>query len=268
MAITKSRLLSLDIYPDVVSEECRLWHRFSANYKNGDLSNFIPNESESITWENRINLYSPENRVVYQPIMDRLCREMEIQDEVFSPVLSTFANEQIKMTSMAIKFLSESDDCLDFALRSMVGRIVIVNCDELVGCSSPLFLGLIIIAPKGNWTIYDYMENIIHEMSHIELYIKQIVDPLVIKGSYLKSPFRNQPRPASGVYHAAFVLARIIKYFKPFAGKSQHTAVLKKRIDEWRLLLDETLSQFYNREILTPAGQKIFNEMNAVVLRD
>lgn len=121
--------------------------------------------------------------------------------------------------------------------------------------------GLIIIAPKKDWTLYDYMENIIHEMSHIELYIKQLVDPLIIKGNYLKSPFRKQPRPASGVYHAAFVLARIIRYMAPFCTNSQHAAHLKDRIDACRILLDETLSQFHDKKSLTPAGEHLLHEM-------
>lgn len=265
MAVTKSKLLSFDIYIDVIREECRLWNRFSANYKNTGLMNFLPSENDQAGWENRITLYSCENENVYKSVMDRLCLEMKIQNEVFSPVKSNSENAQTEMALLAIKFLSESDECLEFSLRSLVGKIVIVDCEELVGCSSPLFLGLVVLAPKKNWTIYDYMENLIHEMSHIELFIKQIVDPLIIKGSYLKSPFRNQLRPASGVYHAAFVLARIIKYFENICRQSHHATFLKNRIYKWRLILDETLSQFYDREILTPAGIKIFNEMYTVL---
>lgn len=266
MAITKSRFLSLSIHPDVIKEECRLWHRFAANYKHGDIIDFIPKENEIDRWENRITLYSDKNMGFYQPIMDRLYHEMEVQNELFSPLLSGNAEEQLNMTLMAVKLLSESDDCLCFSLVNLVGRIVIVDCENLVGCSSPLFLGLIIIAPKENWTIYDYMENIIHEMSHIELYIKQLVDPLIIKGSYLTSPFRKKLRPASGVYHAAFVLARIIKYIEPFSFCSQHAANLTNRIDDWKLLLDETLQQFYDCKILTPAGENLLKEMIKVTI--
>lgn len=103
-------------------------------------------------------------------------------------------------------------------------------------------------------------------MSHIELYIKQLVDPLIIKGSYLKSPFRKQLRPASGVYHAAFVLARIIMLMEPLIRNSPHVFYIKERVDACRLALVKTLPQFSGNDILTPAGNLIFSEMNLIAM--
>lgn len=72
--------------------------------------------------------------------MNRLFIDMKIQNEPFSPILCGAAEEFLEMTSMAIQFLIDSNHKLEYALRYLVGRIIIVDCDELVACSSPLFL--------------------------------------------------------------------------------------------------------------------------------
>lgn len=261
MAITKSKLFSLHLFPDVVAEECRLWHRFVDNHQGIKLENFLPKQSDGDSWHHRIVLYTQDNREQFLPIMDRLSLEMEQQNEHFAPIYCSAVEAYSEMTLTAVRLLGELNGNLKSALSRLVGRIVIVECEELVGCSSALFLGLIIIAPKKHWTIYEYMENIIHEMSHVELYMKQLVDPLTMKGSYLNSPFRKKLRPASGVYHAAFVLARIILLLAPLSSSSEHSTEMEKRLDAWRLMLHETLSQFHGEEILTPAGESLFNEM-------
>ncbi|WP_210193148.1 hypothetical protein [Dickeya oryzae] len=162
-----------------------------------ELMSFISDVNFMTLWEHKTINYTNENEKDYVLFLDRLVVEMDKQNEVLSGVgFSLNHSYKIKLLQ-AIEILSQSDVVLGYALRNFIGRILIVNCDSLVASSSILYLGLVIISPKDDWTIFDYMENLIHEMSHIELYIKQLVDPLVLSGTTLKSPFRIYP-PLSG----------------------------------------------------------------------
>lgn len=60
-------------------------------------------------------------------------------------------------------------------------------------------------------TSIEVLEAILHETAHHYLYTVFAIDPLVLNHSDQKyiNPFRTDPRPMTGIYHAFFVLARI-----------------------------------------------------------
>ncbi|MBS9440795.1 MFS transporter [Photorhabdus heterorhabditis] len=117
-----------------------------------------------------------------------------------------------KKTLVAINNICMSNENLSYAMNLYINDILIVKCDNFIASSSIKFLGTIIIAPKKHWKIIDYMENLIHEMSHIDLYIKQLVDPLVISKNLIKSPFRNYNRPVIGVLILMTVPILLVPY--------------------------------------------------------
>ncbi|EHU8077114.1 hypothetical protein RAL73_002194 [Vibrio cholerae] len=260
MAITNTELFSIDIKNKVTEQECLLWERFR-NQQGPDWISFHPTSEWLPKWGTKVERYTSTNCEYYLPILNRICEEMKQQNETFCEILPQKDETTRKLTLSAISQLEKHDPELGYALRMFVGRILIVDCADLVASSSILFLGLIIIAPKPWWTLYDYMENIIHEMSHIELYIKQFIDPMVIKGSYLQSPFRENLRPTNCVFHATFVLARIISRLRPFALQQDDSSPLNVRLRQCSELLDKSLSQLNDPSKLTPSGIILLNEI-------
>ncbi|MGW4795164.1 aKG-HExxH-type peptide beta-hydroxylase [Nonomuraea sp. NPDC004297] len=64
-------------------------------------------------------------------------------------------------------------------------------------------------------------ERLVHESAHTRLNVLSLHEPLfVAKGQHelLPSPLRKDLRPAAGVYHAAFVLSRVVAFMRRAAA--------------------------------------------------
>ena len=170
MAVTKADFCSIRIKKEVIAQECLLWERFRQQQA-VDWISFHPDSEHVPNWKTRIKRYQTANHDDYYPLLVRLNDEMKRQNETFSEVLPQQNESTRVLTLRAIALLEKEDPSLGYALGCLVGRVLIVECQQLVAFSSILFLGLIVIAPKPDWELHDYMENLIHEMSHIELYI-------------------------------------------------------------------------------------------------
>lgn len=265
MTITKRDIFSIYLNREVVEQECTLWRQFVACNKKQTILNFLTENHAYAPWPEKVVCYQAANRDDYQAVLKSVAAEMQRQNEKFSAIHYSAMNNYRENILAAIELLSTNSAVMDYTLRNLIGRVVVVSCDSLVATSSVLFLGLIVISPKEDWTLSDYVENIIHEMSHIELYIKQLLDPLVSTGTYLKSPFRDQPRPANGVFHAAFVLTRIIFYMRNLTFPGAHKQSAAVNINKASLLLQETLAQFDHKNCLTAQGSSIAEEMCLVL---
>ncbi|ENH4882277.1 hypothetical protein ABV508_003994 [Salmonella enterica] len=265
MAITNKDIFSIYLNREVIEHECALWRQFVACNKKQTILNFLTENHSYASWPEKVVCYQPDNREDYQAVLKSVAVEMQRQNEDFSEIHYSVMNSYRENILEAIELLSTNSAVMDYTLRNIIGRIVIVSCDSLIATSSVLFLGLIVISPKENWTLSDYIENIIHEMSHIELYIKQLLDPLVSTGIYLKSPFRDRPRPANGVFHAAFVLSRIIFYMHNLTFSGVYKLPAAVNLNKASLLLKETLAQFDHENCLTVQGSSMAEEMSLVL---
>lgn len=295
MAITRAELYSINLEYKVIIAEHKLWQRFNALRSGSqsakerdsvDVLSFYPKPREPFKhdntlteqsnravqsrtyWENKIDCYSLANRHHYFPLLQRLNLEMQRQNEEFSEVLPQSDALTKELTLQAIHHLELQDPQLGYALQSFIGRILIVKSEQLLAFSSMLSLGLVVIAPKPDWNLYDYMEHLIHEMSHIELYVKQLTDSLVIKGCYLSSPFRQQLRPVNAVFHSIFVLARILTRLKPLANSQVDNISVYSRLSDYQQLLEQSLQPFYQSSLLTPAGKLLFDEIIRINYRN
>ncbi|MDX7990351.1 aKG-HExxH-type peptide beta-hydroxylase [Xenorhabdus littoralis] len=265
MTITNKDIFSIYLNREVIALECELWRKFVACNKKQRIFNFLTENHSYTSWSEKVVCYQPDNREDYQLVLKLVAVEMQRQNEDFSEIHYSAMNSYRENILEAIELLSTNSVVMDYTLRNLIGRVVIVSCDSLVATSSVLFLGLIVISPKENWTLSDYVENIIHEMSHIELYIKQLLDPLVSTGTYLKSPFRDQPRPANGVFHAAFVLTRIVFYMHNLTLSGADKLSTAANLNKASLLLKVTLAQFHRKNLLTIQGRSMAEEMGFVL---
>lgn len=120
-------------------------------------------------------------------------------------------------------------------------------------------MGTIVIAPKITWCLADYVENLIHEMSHIDLFIRQLIDPIVEKNVLLNSPLRKNKRPTIGVFHAAFVLSRVVKLLAALLNDQCETELTRVRLlnNYQNLILNEmNLSWLHYRSLTTVGIQR------------
>lgn len=121
---------------------------------------------------------------------------------------------------------------------------------------------------KGNTV--QYMEDLVHEASHLLLYLEQIDDPIVLndKTERFTAPFRSDLRPIEGIYHAMFVLGHVSLCFTQILAKEDinlpQDALTKHK--------ESALKRFYESSHiitkygkLTKKGQRIHHQLQAKV---
>lgn len=215
----------------------------------------------------KISYYGLENKDFYDPVINFISESFIKQNEKLSKLNFSRNSSHTKHIISSLRILNNSHPILGYALHKFIKQILIVECNELIATSSIAFLGLIVISPKNEWTLYDYMENLVHEVSHIELYIKQLIDPFVTTNAVLHSPFRLQKRPANAVFHAMFVLARIILYLDGIDQYDNEVNIYQDRRARLISSLIETASQFENSCCLTPCGRHLANDIQKLILK-
>jgi len=109
--------------------------------------------------------------------------------------------------------------------------------------------------------VTDLADSIIHEHRHQKLYLlSRAVDLVAADRPLVSSPWREEPRPPSGVLHAVFVFAELKAFWEWTAKTGQPSArerardevsIITKRLREGVAVLGDTS--------LTPAGRRLVN---------
>lgn len=112
-------------------------------------------------------------------------------------------------------------------------------------------------------------EHFLHEASHLRLTIIMGSDRLFTEkaeqGLYT-SPFRRDPRPLRGIFHGAFVFARIAEFCARGYRVSKEIAYLQ-RLEKVLIQLDGALQVLNEHATFTDRGQRLMGEMSEIVLR-
>lgn len=160
--------------------------------------------------------------------------------------------------------------------RAMVHWVVLAQTSEggFAGASAFAAWGAILVNPSAQPDDLALALTLIHESSHLKLFTAYLDDEIVLNDmdETYSSPLRVEPRPMNGIYHAAFVLARMVCFLKDLRQSGRAEVVL----GESSACLDQTLqvtaSRFWEsfdvirrHGKLTQTGQSIINEAAAGV---
>lgn len=89
--------------------------------------------------------------------------------------------------------------------------------DKSVSFSDDSVPGAVYLAPPPQWDnlgVYDTADSLIHEHRHQKLYlIGRVADLLSADTPMVASPWREEPRPPSGLLHALFVFAELLDFW-------------------------------------------------------
>lgn len=110
-----------------------------------------------------------------------------------------------------------------------------------------------------------FFEHLIHETSHLNLNVVQAVDPLVLNSpdELHQSPLRRDPRPLMGIFHAQFVLSRLVHMYRraqPLVSDpifTSHAATIENKFTRGLATLNST-GRF------TETGRKLLDSMTAL----
>jgi uncharacterized protein len=137
--------------------------------------------------------------------------------------------------------------------------------DKIVSFSDNAVPGALYLSiRKGEGYIdpYDLADSIIHEHRHQKLYLLEQFVPIIYSDlPLLPSPWRQELRPASGVYHGAFVFHQLKKYWELVSksGRKDMQEKAKKQWDFCRTSLNEALV-ILKAASITKEGRKILEE--------
>ena len=145
-------------------------------------------------------------------------------------------------------------------IENYVTRIKLFNGKALKAATSASVFGAIYmnLPPKNESIEVYFAEHIIHETSHLHLDILLAFDKMLLNDEREKfnAPIRIDPRPMFGIFHATFVLSRMVRLFQRIM-KDTNNKEYKKRLDVFRRQFDNGLETIEKYAILTKNGQRI-----------
>lgn len=114
--------------------------------------------------------------------------------------------------------------------EALVALIVLAETESgnFAGASAFPAWGAILVNPRSQVTDLDLVVTLIHESSHLKLFSAYLNDEIVLNdpNEVYSSPLRREARPMNGIYHAAFVLARMVSFMCNLRGTGQASAVI------------------------------------------
>ena len=164
-----------------------------------------------------------------------------------------FILEEMKFISPVIQFIRDPE----------------AHPDKLVSFSDNVVPGALYICMRqGSYLAdpYDIADSLIHEYRHQKLYILEHYGPAIVSDfPYVPSPWREEKRPVSGLYHGVFVFHELEKYWrylsnqlKDVSSKAKSTNLVSRRMLEDGI---ETLTSCQ----LTEMGEDLLKHFHQVL---
>jgi len=177
------------------------------------------------------------------------------------------AEEVLDLFSQSMSVIQE----WDWELAEEIGRLSpevqfiydpSAHSDKAVSFSDNSVPGALYVSVRrggGGIGVFDLADSIIHEHRHQKLYLLQSVAPIVaIDAPLVRSPWREELRPPSGLFHAVFVFCGLLKYWR-FIARAFEGAVsvyaaaevqcIRKKLKQARSTLFGTVLTEVGREL-------------------
>jgi hypothetical protein len=148
-------------------------------------------------------------------------------------------NNIIKAIEIIQKYVPELHQEID----SFVTHIKLFKGEVLRGDTSARVLGAmwIRVPEQEDDQVGYWIEHIVHETSHIRLEHLFLMDKIVLNSAeekVFKAPIRNDLRPMKGIFHATFVLSRMIMAFYLISTKAKMHKRFRDRLQLCKLQYD------------------------------
>ncbi|WP_157965942.1 aKG-HExxH-type peptide beta-hydroxylase [Euzebya rosea] len=175
-------------------------------------------------------------------------------------------------TAEALHILSGLDPSLVDEVHQYVRQIRFIGSDRIGGMSSVRFFGVVYLrrpsAMPGTFEeLVEIVNGIVHETSHLHLHALMAADPLVLNVSdRFPSPLRRDHRPMLGIFHATFVLARLMHILGLWvAAEPNREDLVAARLDA-ETRLRNGLTTVSENGVLTPRGEEVLASMEQALL--
>ncbi|WGW03642.1 aKG-HExxH-type peptide beta-hydroxylase [Tropicibacter oceani] len=166
-------------------------------------------------------------------------------------------------------------------LEALVALILLAEGDDKTarfgGATAFAAWGAILINPANSATPLALALTLVHESSHLKLFHAYLEDEIVLNDPEARftSPLRREGRPMNGIYHATYVLARMLAFLSDLDGSKPALAALgpgaaeqvRADLDHLRAGFDAGRDVIRAHGVLTAKGQRIMDEASSTVER-
>lgn len=180
------------------------------------------------------------------------------------------ASEQIKkLVEEALVLIATVDKDYSQEMLTFVSEVMILKSDFLkAGSSFDLFGMIYINSSNANQSLIHMVDLLVHEAAHYYLYSLSVDDPLVLNDydeTYF-SPIKGRNRPMVGIYHAAFVLFRVLKFLSLLTNQENNNIAIIQAQDrkeiatlniKYSKIVAESLETIEKFGKLTELGKKL-----------
>lgn len=172
-----------------------------------------------------------------------------------------------RAVSRALDLIGQYDGALLTEIQMLCTDIQLIrdlsaHPDKTVSFSDDSVPGALYVAPvtgQGDLDVTDLADSIIHEHRHQKLYLlSRSVELVAADRPLVRSPWREEPRPPSGVLHAVFVFAELKAFWNwvASAGPVKIRARARSEVSTIATRLQEGVTILGNTA-LTPAGHRL-----------
>jgi hypothetical protein len=183
------------------------------------------------------------------------------------PILGMDLSPHRESISEAVRLIAEADPGIKSEYDELVTRIKLFQGRVLRGETNTRVYGAVFfrLPPPGYDQIVYWIEHLVHEIAHLRLELLRVHDPLVKNDLVprFQAPFRRDPRPMLGVYHATFVTARMMSVLRKLFDAG-HGPFYKERFDCIRDKFEIGLNSVVEGGDLSPLGQRIVDSFREV----
>jgi len=194
------------------------------------------------------------------------------ETEVMLNNKSTFEHSK-KITLEALDLMEKELPDFYGESKIFIKELLFFKSKDLKHGTSFDLLGLIYIREKEeSCTRIDMIDCLVHETAHLYLYVLSSFDEIVLNDydETFKSPFREYERPMMGIYHAVFVIARLIMAFDVIKKKAvglsvDEIAQITAYLEKYKKLFQASFPTIKEHGKLTEVGKKLIYSANDVV---
>jgi len=188
---------------------------------------------------------------------------------IVRPIInSSEMNFHKKNIREAVALIKLYDDDLFSEIEELVTDIKLFQGRVLRGDTSTYTFGSmwLRVPEREDDQVGYWIEHVVHETSHLRFVVHFFYEQLVlnpISERKFKAPIRDDLRPMYGVFHACFVLARMIRIFKTLSMQGFDKR-FRDRLQLCRLQFEKGLETIFSPEAsLTETGKQIRESLNA-----
>lgn len=107
-----------------------------------------------------------------------------------------------------------------------------------------------------------YVSHLVHETSHLHLHTMMLSDPMVLNpdSERFEAPIRWDPRPIYGIYHASFVLSRMLRVFRRWSARDD-SSVVRSHLTQYEGMFEKGQRVLGANATMTDAGRELFESL-------